>query len=143
MELVIPWSLFCCNPCSTTTMITGWSVEAFGGGQVFAYTYPAPVSAGTQIVWDQRDLTGMQVAPGFYRIVVSTTAGDVAAHVKIVQRTDCCWAWHLPGSRPCGISWCEPYLKVSRAPACDPCGWSTCDPCCFPWIFPFLFFLGK
>ncbi|HEU68763.1 MAG TPA: hypothetical protein ENN53_06095 [Candidatus Acetothermia bacterium] len=145
VKLVIPWGIFCCNPCATTTMITGWSVEAFGGGVVYSYVYPMPVAASAEIVWDQRDLAGVQVAPGFYRIVVATTGGDVATHVRIVARDhSCCYAWCLPASRACGVSLCDPYLKVSRAPtACPSCYDPCCDPCCFPWIFPFLFFLGK
>lgn len=143
-ELVIPWGLFCCNPCQSATMITGWSVEAFGGGVVFQYAYPVPVSAGTKIVWDQKDLAGTQVAPGFYKIVVTTTDRAVSIHVKIEnKRADCCFFVCTPFSRPCGISFCDPYLKVSRAPSCTSCGDPCCDPCCFPWLFPFLFMFGK
>ncbi|GAB4305009.1 MAG: hypothetical protein Kow0097_02790 [Candidatus Bipolaricaulota bacterium] len=145
VKLVIPWGIFCCNPCATTTMITGWAVEAFEDGVVYSYVYPMPVPANTEIVWDQRDLTGVQVAPGFYKIVVATTGGDVVTHVKIVAPTGGCWyAWCRPASRACGFSLCDPYLKVSAAPTtCEPCYTPGCDPCCFPWIFPFLFFLGK
>jgi len=140
VELVIPWGLFCCCCCGTTTMITGWSVEAFGGGVVYQYTYPAPVSADTQIVWDQKDLAGVQVAPGFYTITVTTTDKVVQTYVKIDEKqSDCCFFLCTPLSRPCGISLCDPYLKVSRAPTCTTCG----DPCCGPCgCLPFLFFLG-
>jgi len=138
VELVIPWGVFCCTPCPSTTMITGWSVEAFGGGVVYQHVYPVPVGASTKIVWNQHDATGVQVPPGFYTITVTTTDKAVQAFVKIEpRRADCCLFLCAPFSKPCGVAWCAPYLKVSRAPACDPC----CSPCLFPF-FPFLFFLG-
>lgn len=139
VELVVPWSIFCCAPCQPAMMITGWTVEAFGGGVVYQYAYPAPVGAGTQIVWDQKSLTGTQVAPGFYKITVVTTSTAVSVHLKIEEkRADCCFFLCLPLSKPCGISLCDPYLKVSRAPDCPACVAPCCSPCCFP----FLFFLG-
>jgi len=138
VELVIPWGVFCCTPCPSTTMITGWSVEAFGGGVVYQHVYPVPVGASTKIVWNQHDATGVQVPPGFYTITVTTTDKAVQTYVKIEpRRADTCPFLWAPFARPCGVAWCAPYLKVSRAPACHPC----CPPCLFPF-FPFLFFLG-
>jgi hypothetical protein len=119
-------------------MITGWRVEAFGGGVVFSHTYPAPVGAETQIVWDQKDLAGAPVAPGFYTIVVTTTDREVATHVRLDARTTGCWFFPCLGfARPCATPWCAPYLKLSRAPTCP-----TWTPCCPPLWFPFLFFIG-
>lgn len=127
-------------------MITGWTVEAFGGGLVYAYTFPAPVSAETKIVWDQKNQLGVQVAPGFYKITVTTTGKPASVHVKLEERKgDCCFLPCTPLAKPCGFSLCDPYLKLSRAAACNPCAWAACgtgcDPCCWP-ILPFLFFLG-
>ncbi len=139
IELVVPWGIFCCNPCAPATLITGWTVEAFGGGLVYSFTYPTPVSADTKIVWDQKNLAGVQVAPGFYRITVTTTGKPAQIHVKLEERKgDCCFFLCTPLSKPCGISLCDPYLKLSRAPTCPTCT-SCCAPCCW---FPFLFFLG-
>lgn len=144
VQLVIPWSIFCCNPCATTTMILGWSVEAFEGGVVFSYTFPVPVAASTEIVWDQRDLTGAQVPAGFYKIVVTTTGGDVVTHVKVEALPGSGCGWWRPAPRACGFSLCDPYLKVSPAPTpCPTCYDPCCGPCFFPWLFPFLFLLGK
>lgn len=144
IELVVPWGIFCCNPCAGATLITGWTVEAFGGGLVYSYTFPYPVGADTKLVWDQKDQAGAQVGPGFYKITVLTTGKPASIHVKIEERT-ASWCFSKPIAKPCGFSFCDPYLKLSRAPACDPCAWSVCgtgcDPCCWP-LLPFLFFLG-
>jgi len=130
IELVVPWGWFCC-PCPPAAMITGWSVEAFGGGVVHQHVFPTPVSADTRIVWDQRDLAGTPVAPGFYRIVVTTTTRAVETHVRIVARTDGCFFWWAPPSRPCAVPLCDPHLRVSRAPACP----AVVAPCCPPGVF--------
>lgn len=142
IELVIPWGIFCGCCCQETALITGWRVEAFGGGVVYQFAYPIPVAAGTQIVWDQKDLGGNQVALGFYKIVVTTTDKAAEIHVKIAEKRDCCFFLCAPLSKPCGISLCQPYLKVSRAPTCPtPCGSPCVSPC--GCGFPFLFFFGS
>lgn len=131
IQVVIPQGRLCC--CEVTTKITGWRVEAFGGGVVYEHVYPSPVSAGTSIVWNQRASGGGQVGEGFYRIVVGTTdKGDVQTYIKLVDRANCRSLLCSRPSKPCGIPICNPYLKLSPAPVppCTPCCDPCRDPCC-------------
>lgn len=122
-KLVVPWGFFCCC-CGDEELVTGWRIETLDGTVVYQYTFPEPVSPGTEIQWDQKDANGNQVAPGFYNIVVTTTKGEYKTAIKIVEKDCCCWGlW----SRPCGASLCKPYIKVYR-----------CPPPCAPCFIPFL-----
>ncbi len=124
-KLIIPWSFFCCN--SSDELIIGWHVETLEGVVVYEYTYSDPVSPHDFVMqWDQKDLTGQQVAAGFYNIVITTTKGEYKTTIKIVEKDPCCWS--ILKSKPCGASLCNPYIKVYKCPSC-------CVPtpsCCLP-----------
>jgi hypothetical protein len=132
-KLVIPFGFFCCP---TDELIVGWRIETLDGALVYEYTFTEPVAPGTEIQWDQRDLAGQQVAASFYNIVITTTKGEYRTAIKIVERTPCCWT--ILRSKPCGVSFCKPYIKVYRRPSC-------CLPkpsCCLPSPCRVSFFLG-
>ena len=119
-KLVVPFSFLCCC-CEDKELVTGWRIETLDGTVVYEYTYPQPVSPGTEAQWDQKDMAGQQVAAGFYYIVVTTTKGEYKTAIKIVEKDPCCWT--VLWSKPCGISFCKPYIKVYKCPSC-------CVPCC-------------
>lgn len=132
-ELVVPWSLFCCC-CPTQVQVTGWRVETLEGNVVYQQAFPEPVAPG-KWVWEQVDALGNPVEPGYYKIVVSTTSGEYANTVKIVAKPECCQPCCFPffffgcwgmWSKPCAVSWCEPYVKVYRCPSCAPCATTCC-----------------
>lgn len=126
-ELVTPYSLFCCCCCGDSPVqVTGWRVVTLEGNVVYQEAFAAPMSPG-EWSWKQVDLLGNPVAPNFYKIVVSTTSGEYETVIRIMAKPECgCCFFGRFGlwSRPCGISWCEPYVKVYRCPACcpAPCG---------------------
>lgn len=125
-KLVVPFSLFCCC-CEEKELVTGWRIETMDGMVVYEYAFADPVSPGYEIQWDQKDMAGQQVAAGFYNIVVTTTKDEYKTTIKIEEKDPCCWK--VLRSRPCGVSWCKPYIKVYRCPSC-------CLPkpsCCFPF----------
>ncbi len=139
-ELVVPWSVFCCCCCGAPQVqVLGWRVITPEGKVVYQETFPTPVPPG-KWVWKQVDSTGKAVAPGYYKIIISTVSGEFENTVRIVARDGCCqpccffpfffgcWLW----SRPCAISWCTPYVKLYRCPTCvAPC----VPPCCGVTIF--------
>ncbi len=135
-ELVVPWSWFCCwCPTTPQVQVTGWRVVTLDGSVVYQEVFPSPVAPG-KWVWKQVDASGNPVAPGYYKIVISTTAGEHENTVKIVAKSQyqsCCFfpfflfgCWGL-SSKPCPVSWCSPYVKLYRCPTCvapcaAPCG---------------------
>ncbi|MBC7318801.1 hypothetical protein H5T57_06115 [Candidatus Bipolaricaulota bacterium] len=130
-ELVVPFGLFCCCCTGPQIQVTGWRVATLDGNVVYQEVFPAPVAPG-KWVWKQVDANGNPVEPGFYKIIISTTTGEYENTVKIVARPDCCQpccffpffffgCWG-PSSKSCAISWCTPYVKLYRCPACAaPC----------------------
>lgn len=125
-KLEVPWRLFFCC-CCDKPLITGWRVEAMDFSLVFGEAFPEPRDPRCfEMIWDQKDLEGVQVAAGYYRIVVETTTGEYTSYVKIEEKTDCCCCWPRPRSCPCPVTFCEPQVKVYRAPICG-------TGCCWPF----------
>ena len=127
-KLVIPFSFFCCT--SSDELITAWKIETLDGILIYEHVFADPVPAGTEFTWDQKDMSGQQVAAGFYNIVIATTKGEYKTAIKIVEKDPCCWK--ILRSRPCGASLCKPYIKVYKClvPCCEP---KPCTGCCFPF----------
>ncbi|MCR4391545.1 MAG: DUF2271 domain-containing protein [Candidatus Acetothermia bacterium] len=116
-QLVLPFGMFCC--CQERPGIVGWRVETMAGALVYQVAFPEPKDpTSLTMVWDQKDQAGDPVAPGYYKLVVTTVAGEHETYVRIAERPSCCFFWWWPWSRPCGASLCRPYIKVFRAPAC-------------------------
>jgi hypothetical protein len=125
---VFPVDYFTAHSTSETPFLLGWMVIAADGSVVRTVAFDDVVGWLQDFVWDLTDEDGHDVSPGFYRIVVSTTAGPVAAEVRLVSCcTPCqaCWSCCLcttcptAGGRcvtPCG----EPYLvlDVSSTKSC-------------------------
>ncbi len=132
-KLVTPFGFLCCP---SDELVVGWRIEALDGTVIYQYSYPSPVSPNTEIQWNQVDMAGQQVPAGFYNIVVTTTKAEYKAAIKIVEKSPCCWT--ILRSKPCGISFCKPYIKVYRRPSC-------CAPkpsCCLPFPCGITFFFG-
>jgi len=122
-KLVVPFSFLCCC-CEDKELVTGWRIETLEGALVYEHAFPEPMAPQClEMQWDQKDMAGQQVAPGFYYIVVTTTKGEYKTAIKIVEKDPCCWT--VLWSKPCGISLCKPYIKVYKCPSC-------CVPCCCP-----------
>ena len=120
-KLVVPFSFLCCC-CEDKELVTGWRIETLEGALVYEHAFPEPMAPQClEMQWDQKDMAGQQVAPGFYYIVVTTTKGEYKTAIKIVEKDPCCWT--VLWSKPCGISLCKPYIKVYKCPSC-------CVPCC-------------
>lgn len=129
VEVVVPTGRGCC--CPTTLRIEGWSVEALGAGVVYEHAYPTPVGADTKILWHQKTSAGIQVAPGFYLIIVRTSDGkSLQSYVRIADRAYCRSSLCTRPAKPCGVAICDPRLKLSPFPICGPCCDPCCDPCC-------------
>jgi len=110
--LVAPLDYFVCHGTSVSPSIWGWRVETLDGIVVRTFAYSrGPVGRWVTMEWDLYDGNGYLVDPGWYRIVVMTTDGDVSYPVRILERC-----------RPCWGCWCW----------CSPC--VVCDvPCCVPY----------
>ncbi len=130
-ELVVPWSWFSCwCPTTPKVQVAGWRVVTLDGNTVYQEVFPSPIVPG-KWVWKQVDASGNPVAPGYYKIVVSTSAGEYENTVKIVAKPNCCGPCFFPFvffgcfgtySKPCPVSWCSPYVKLYRCPTCvTPC----------------------
>jgi hypothetical protein len=125
---VFPVDYFTTHETSETPFVLGWMVTAADGTVVRSVAFDDVVGWLQDFVWDLTDEDGHDVPVGFYRIVISTTAGPVAADVRLVSCcTPCvaCWSCCLcatcptAGNRcptPCG----EPYLElgVSSTKSC-------------------------
>lgn len=125
-ELVVPfWGWCCCCP-APQVQVTGWRVVTMDGNVIYQETFATPTAPG-KWVWKQVDAQGRPVAPGFYKIVVSTTSGEYENTVKIVAKPECqccCFPFFFFGycgfaSKPCMVSWCTPYVKLYRCPTCE------------------------
>ncbi len=125
---VFPLDYFIAHSTSETPFALGWMVTAADGSVVRSVEFDDVVGWMTDFIWDLRDEEGRDVAPGFYRIAVLTTAGPVAADVRIVSCcTPCvaCWSCCVCSICPApgGLCPClrgEPYLvlDVSSTRSC-------------------------
>jgi len=129
---VFPLDYFTMHAVTETPFVLGWLITAADGSIVRSVAFDDVVGWSTQFVWNLTDESGHDVAPGFYRIHISTTAGLVTADVRLVSCcTPCfaCWSCCLcttcPGAggrcpTPCG----EPYLALDVESTKSCCGFS-------------------
>lgn len=142
IELKVPflrlWACtagFCCCCCGSSLQVLGWRVEPWPDGvAVYSETLPTPVAASAfSATWDQLDTGGVQVAAGYYKVVVITTEGEYEAYLKLVERPQCCFFWFFwpwLAFRPCAIGVCQPRLVLSRV-CVSPCEVRLfVSPCC-------------
>ena len=119
-SLIAPVDYFVCHGTTVSPSIIGWRVEAWDGTVVRSVVYPGqPKGRWISMEWDLYDEGGYLVPPGFYRIVVMTTDGDVSYPVRILERCrPCCgcfcW-WSAPPvcGVPCRIPFGELYLSLA------------------------------
>lgn len=117
---VFPVDYFIVHSTTETPFALGWIVTAADGSIVRSVAFDDVVGWQTDFVWDLEDADGRDVAPGFYRIAVLTTAGPVAADVRIVSCcAPCieCWSCCLCSTCPTAGGLCpclrgEPYLVL-------------------------------
>jgi hypothetical protein len=118
-SLVAPVDYFVCQETTVSPGILGWRVHAWDGTVVRSVVYPGePKGRWMSMVWDLYDDSGYLVPPGYYRIVVLTTDGDVSYPVRILERCrPCCgcfcwWAAPPACDVPCRIPYGELYLSL-------------------------------
>ena len=119
-SLVAPIDYFTCHGTTVSPGIWGWRVEASNGTIVRTVTYPdGPKSRLLIMEWDLYDEMGCIVSPGYYRIVVMSTDGDVSYPVRILERCrpcfGCfCWSYApVACDVPCPIPYGELYLRLA------------------------------
>ncbi|HIP99766.1 TPA: hypothetical protein EYH33_04440 [Candidatus Bipolaricaulota bacterium] len=130
IELKVSYGFCCC--CYSAPQVLGWRVETWPDGvTVYSEAFAAPVAASAfSVTWDQLDATGAQVAAGYYKVVVVTTAGEYEAYLRLVERPQGCCFWPWLSSRPCAVSLCQPRVILSR-PCVSPCQIRLfVSPCC-------------
>jgi len=112
-KLVAPVDYFICHNTTVSPGIWGWRVETLDGTVVRTVTYSdGPKSRLLVMEWDLYDDAGYLVDPGYYRIVVASTDGDVSYPVRILERCRPCCG--------CFCWWYEPV--VCHVPCCVPYG---------------------
>ncbi len=131
--------LFCCSPCAQPAApnVVGWRVETLEGVLVYEQELYAPASGSSfSAVWDQVDMDGQQVAPGYYEVSVVTQDGIYSKHLRILDRCQFVFPFFSFG---CSTSACGPDVSLSRyvpprppSTCCMPCLPSPClpHPCC-------------
>ena len=72
---VFPVDYFTAHSTGETPFALGWMITAADGSMVRSVAFDDVVSWSQDFIWDLTDEDGHDVSPGFYRIVVSTTAG--------------------------------------------------------------------
>ncbi|MEW5825508.1 MAG: hypothetical protein AB1778_01645 [Candidatus Bipolaricaulota bacterium] len=127
MTAVFPIEYFMCYGVTETPMILGWRVETWEGTPVQGVVFDDVAGHWQTFVWDQRGFDGQPVDPGFYRLMVDTTAGAISAAVRIdpcCAPCTACWT-----CCPCNVCTdrcptdrCEPYLALNVAAARSCCG---------------------
>lgn len=127
---VFPLDYFTLHAVTETPFVLGWTILAADGSVVRSVAFPDVVGWGTTFFWDLDDAAGQPVEPGFYQILVATTAGTLTADVRLVSCcTPCtsCWsccvcsACPTAGGRcptPCG----EPYIALDVYETTHCCG---------------------
>ncbi len=116
-KLNVPAEYFFTSPTPPTPLITGWRVETLNGTVVFQDLFPdVPKGAWYEMVWNERDSHCALVAPGYYRIVISTdSAGVYSTFVRLVAPPPCvvpCGVYPRLISHPCSAPCGSPYIKV-------------------------------
>ena len=119
-KLVVPADyFFCCESCEAP-LITGWRVETMEGAIVYQQTLShAPKGHWYVMNWDQKDVWGMRVSAGFYKVIVETTSASEVENTIQIVAPPCCYSWCACYPRlhscPCGISLCQPYVKLLQS----------------------------
>jgi hypothetical protein len=96
-SLTVPVEYFWIQNTDVVPLITGWRVETPEGILVKHVTFVEPRGHNVWFTWDLSTDAGGTAAPGFYRIVVTTTsAGSIPANIEIVSCCcspcwSCCW----------------------------------------------------
>ncbi len=119
---------FCCCP-PPAPQVLMWRVETWEGQVVYSQTLLNPVSVTSfSASWDLRDAEGIQVAPGYYRVIVVTTEGDYDNNLRLVEQRPCFWP--LTFNWPCFSRLCAPEVTLRAVtPRCCPPR-PVCWPCC-------------
>jgi hypothetical protein len=126
---VFPLEFFTAHSTTETPFILGWGIEAAGGILIRSVSFSDVAGWWQDFVWDLADDSGNEVEPGFYRVLVLTTAGVVSADIRLVSCcTPClaCWscclcttcprAGHGSCPAPCGEAYLE--LDVAATKSC-------------------------
>ncbi len=119
-SLVAPVDYFVSHATTVSPSIAGWRIEAWDGTVVRSVIYQGdPKGRWITMEWDLYDEAGYLVPPGFYRVVVMTTDGDVSYPVRLLERCRrCCgcWCWsssYLACDVPCCVPFGELYLSLA------------------------------
>lgn len=121
LQVVFPLDFFICQKVVETPMILGWRAETWDGFVVYEALFDEVAGHWQTFEWDQSGAGGEPVEPGFYRLVALTTAGQVAAAVRIIPCCSSCWScWTCCPCAVCVDGWivrcpterCEPYLTL-------------------------------
>jgi hypothetical protein len=127
-KLVVPAEYFFGCPECETPLITGWRVESSDGMLIYDTSFvDVPKGHWYVVSWDQRDHWGNAVLPGYYKLVIQTTAGEFLDFVYITpcNLCPCCCCSQGLYDSPCPIA-CEwPYIDFlptegSWCPFCSP-----------------------
>ncbi len=119
-SLIAPIDYFTVHQTTVSPSIFGWRVEAWDGTLVRTVIYPGePKGRWLTMEWDLYDDDGYLVPPGYYRIIVMSTDGDVSYPVRIVEACHAfcgcfcgCYA-PLACDVPCCVPFGELYLSLS------------------------------
>ena len=122
ISLIVPMDFFMAQDTTIPPKILGWRIETWSGMVIRAEFFAeGPLPNWTEIEWNLEDQDGTIVDPGYYRVVVETTAGDADYPVRIIERCrPCCgcWCWWAqpnPCAPVCCIPYGRPYLELSVA----------------------------
>lgn len=115
-KLNVPAEYFFTSPVPPTPLITGWRVEQMDDTVVFQDLFPdVPKGAWYEMVWNERNSQGTRVAPGYYRIMVSTDSAGVYTTIIKIVAPPClvpCGVYPRLISHPCSTPCGSPYIKV-------------------------------
>jgi len=131
-SLVVPVEYFWVQDVSITPLITAWWIETLEGVIVKYVPFGEPKGHWASFAWDLSLESGGYAQPGFYRIVVMTTYGEmVSANIEIVS---CCCTpcWGCCPSRcicrpaiSCRPTCGELYLKLTSGGTRNCCAFSV------------------
>lgn len=122
--------LFCCSPCAqpAAPYVIGWRVKTLEGALVYEHMLSAPASGSSfSAVWEQVDMDGQYVAPGYYEMIVVSQEDTYSKHLRILDRCQFVFPFFGFG---CCTSACGPEVSLSRYVPPRPA--STCCMPCLP-----------
>ncbi len=133
LSVVFPFEFFAVHATTETPFVLGWAVESTDGALVRSTAFSDVAGWWEHFVWDLTDDAGHEVSPGFYHVIVSTTAGPVRADIRLISCcTPCapCWSCCLCTTCPragdglCPTECGEPYLVLDVAATTNCCAFS-------------------